>query len=108
MLDDARELKRGVGDRAKLIMNDRADLCLAAGFDGLHVGQDDLSPAAARLLIGPTRWLGVATHNPEHPAEADTTSADYLTIGPIFATYHKTIPDPLLGLENIRPASKLP
>src|SRR5260370_39395030 len=55
MLDDARELKRGVGARAKLIMNDRADLCWAADFDGLHGGQEDLSPAAARLPLVPTR-----------------------------------------------------
>src|SRR5260370_38944471 len=107
MLDDARELKWGVGDRAKLIMNDRADLCLAAGFDGLHVGQDDLSPAAARLIIGPTRWLGVSTHNPEQLAEADKTSADYLAIGPIFATSSKTDPHPVVGLEAMRRASGL-
>ena len=56
MLDDARELKRRVGDRVQLIMNDRADLCLAADFDGLHVGQDDLSPEAARRIIGADSW----------------------------------------------------
>ena len=44
MLDQARELRRRLGSSIKLIMNDRADLCLAAGFDGVHVGQDDLSP----------------------------------------------------------------
>src|SRR5438067_2984803 len=46
----------------KLIMNDRADLCLAAGFDGVHVGQDDLLPESTRKIIGPERWLGVSTH----------------------------------------------
>ena len=49
----------------RLIMNDRADLCLAADFDGVHVGQDDLSPESVRKIIGPNRWLGVSTHNPE-------------------------------------------
>ena len=107
MLDDARELKRGVGDRAKLIMNDRADLCLAAGFDGLHVGQDDLSPESARYIIGPARWLGVSTHNPDQLAEADKTSADYLAIGPVFATSSKTNPDPVVGLEGVRRAREL-
>ena len=101
MLDDAGELKRRVGDRAKLIMNDRADLCLAAGFDGLHLGQDDLSPEAARKIIGPDGWLGVSTHNPEQLAEADKTSADYLAIGPVFATTSKANPDPVVGLEGI-------
>src|SRR5208337_4010185 len=94
MLDEARELRARLGTSVKLIMNDRADLCLAAGFDGLHVGQDDLSCEAARRIIGSTRWLGVSTHNPEQLAEAEKTSADYLAIGPVFGTTTKANPDP--------------
>ena len=79
MLDHARELKHRVGSRVTLIMNDRADLCLAADFDGLHVGQDDLSPEAARRIIGlgfhgKPRWLGVSTHNPEQLASLPTST----------------------------------
>ncbi len=107
MLADARELRARLGSTVKLIMNDRADLCLAAGFDGLHIGQDDLSPESARRIIGPTRWLGVSTHNPEQLAEADRTSADYLAIGPVFATASKANPDPVVGLEGVRQARKL-
>ena len=107
MLDDARNLKRVVGGRAQLIMNDRADLCLAAGFGGLHVGQDDLSPEASRRIIGPDQWLGVSTHNPGQIAEADKTDADYLAIGPVFATTSKANPDPVLGLEGVRRAREL-
>jgi thiamine-phosphate pyrophosphorylase len=107
MLDQARELKRCVGDRVKLIINDRADLCLAAGFDGLHVGQDDLLPESARRIIGPDRWLGVSTHNPEQLALADQTTADYLAIGPVFATSSKANPDPVVGLAGIRRAREL-
>jgi thiamine-phosphate pyrophosphorylase len=107
MLDEARELKTQLGTTVKLIMNDRADLCLAAGFDGLHVGQDDLSPESARSIIGPDRWLGVSTHNPEQLSEADKTGADYLAIGPIFATSSKVNPDPVVGLEGIRRAREL-
>src|ERR1700675_4380972 len=77
MLAEARELRTRLGANIKLIMNDRADLCLAAGFDGLHVGQDDLSSEAARRIIGPARWLGVSTHNSDQLAAADKTSADY-------------------------------
>jgi len=88
-------------------MNDRADLCLAAQYEGLHVGQDDLSPDSARRIIGPDRWLGVSTHNPEQLAEADKTSADYLAIGPVFATSSKANPDPVVGLEGIRRAREL-
>jgi thiamine-phosphate pyrophosphorylase len=111
MLDEARALKArlmsGFGSNVKLIMNDRADLCLAAGFDGLHVGQDDLLPESARRIIGADRWLGVSTHNPEQLAEADATSADYLAIGPIFATGSKANPGPVVGLEGLRRTRKL-
>ena len=63
MLEQARELKRVLGEPVELIMNDRADLCLAAGFQGAHVGQEDLSAESARRVIGPGLWLGVSTHN---------------------------------------------
>ncbi|HVI11062.1 MAG TPA: thiamine phosphate synthase [Candidatus Binatia bacterium] len=91
----------------RLIMNDRADLCLAAGFDGIHVGQEDLSPESVRKIIGPDRWLGVSTHNPEQLAKADKTPADYLAIGPVFATPSKANPDPVVGLEGVRRARAL-
>ncbi len=107
MLDEARELRARLAPTVKLIMNDRADLCLAAAFDGLHVGQDDLSPESARRIIGPARCLGVSTHNPEQLAEADRTSADYLAIGPIFATTSKANPDPVVGLAGVRRAREL-
>jgi thiamine-phosphate pyrophosphorylase len=102
MLEEARELRKHLGPSVRLIMNDRADLCLAAEFDGVHVGQDDLSPEFVRKIIGPNRWLGVSTHNPAQLREADQTSADYLAIGPVFATSSKQNPDPVVGLEGIR------
>jgi thiamine-phosphate pyrophosphorylase len=128
MLDHARELRRHLGSHPKvakdatlgwgtlgwgtqgsmrLIMNDRADLCLAADFDGVHVGQDDLSPDSVRKIIGPDRWLGVSTHNPEQLLGAELTSADYLAIGPVFATSSKENPDPVVGLEGVRRAREL-
>ena len=107
MLEQARELKRRFGDAAKLIMNDRADLCLAAGFNGVHVGQEDLSPEGARKVVGTTLWLGVSTHNPDQVEEADRTSADYIAIGPVFSTSSKANPDPVVGLEGVRKARTL-
>lgn len=104
MLEHAVEIKRLVKSRVKLIMNDRADLCLAAGFDGVHVGQDDLSPAAVRRVIGPDLLLGVSTHNTEQLTSADQTNADYLAIGPVFKTSSKENPDPTVGLEGVRRA----
>ncbi len=107
MLEQARELKRALGSSVRLIMNDRADLCLAAEFDGVHVGQDDLSPESVRKIIGPERLLGVSTHNPEQLREADLTEADYLAIGPVFATTSKQRPDPVVGFEGVRRARAL-
>jgi thiamine-phosphate pyrophosphorylase len=104
MLEQSRELKCRLGGGAKLIMNDRADLCLAAGFDGVHVGQEDLSPEGARKVVGPTLGLGVSTHNPAQIEEADKTSADYIAIGPVFSTSSKVNPDPVVGLEGVRQA----
>ena len=107
MLEHGRELKRRLSPSVKLIMNDRADLALAAGFDGVHVGQDDLSPEGARKVLGPSLWLGVSTHNPEQVRKADATSADYIAVGPVFSTTSKAKPDPVIGLEGVRRAREL-
>lgn len=105
--EQAREIKRRLGKSVRLVMNDRADLCVAAGFDGVHVGQDDLSPEGARRVIGDALWLGVSTHNPEQIRQANETSADYFAIGPVFATASKERPDPVIGLEGVRRARQL-
>jgi thiamine-phosphate pyrophosphorylase len=107
MLRQALALKISAVGEVKLIMNDRADLCLAAGFDGVHIGQDDLSPESVRGIIGSGRWLGVSTHSPEQIKQADRTSADYLAIGPVFSTSSKAKPDPVVGLEGVRQAREL-
>ena len=107
MLEHARELKKHLGRSVRLVMNDRADLCLAADFDGVHVGQEDLSPESVRRIIGPGRWLGVSTHNPEQLRKADLTPADYLAIGPAFTTSSKEKPDPVVGVEGVRRARQL-
>jgi thiamine-phosphate pyrophosphorylase len=107
ILDHARALKHCVGTSAKLILNDRADLCVAADFDGVHVGQDDLSPAGARKVIGDQLWLGVSTHNSKQVIAADKTSADYIAVGPVFGTFSKDRPDPVIGLEGVRQARAL-
>jgi thiamine-phosphate pyrophosphorylase len=107
MLRQALALKISAVGEVKLIMNDRADLCLAADFDGVHIGQDDLSPESVRGIIGSGRWLGVSTHNPEQIKQADRTSADYLAIGPVFSTSSKAKPDPVVGLEGVRQAREL-
>lgn len=107
MLSHARELRRVVPPSVRLFMNDRADLCLAAGFDGVHVGQEDLSPEAVRTVVGPSRLVGVSTHNVEQVREADGWPVDYVAIGPVYGTRSKENPDPVVGLDGVRAARAL-
>ncbi len=104
MLDDLRELRRALAGNVILMVNDRADVCIAAGLQGVHVGQDDLSPEGARSVIGPERILGVSTHNLDQLRQADAGPADYIAYGPVFATSSKRNPDPAVGLDGIRAA----
>ena len=72
---------------ALFVLNDRPDLAAASGADGVHVGQDDGSVAAARAAVGPDRIVGRSTHAPEQGAEADADPhVDYLAVGPVHAT----------------------
>jgi len=87
---------------ANFFVNDRPDLAYLSNAHGVHVGQDDLSVEQARAIVGQDRWVGVSTHNPEQFERAVATSADYVAIGPIFATTSKANPDPLVGTEMIR------
>jgi thiamine-phosphate pyrophosphorylase len=104
MMRHAREIKRVLQGKVKLIMNDRADICVAAGYDGVHLGQDDLPPEGARLVVGADRIVGVSTHNTGQVKEADAGPADYIAIGPVFPTTGKKNPDALVGLEGVRAA----
>jgi thiamine-phosphate pyrophosphorylase len=104
MLGQTRELRRVLPVHVDLIMNDRADLCLAAGCNGVHVGQEDLSVEGARRLCPPPLIVGVSTHNLEEVAIANQSNADYIAIGPVFATRTKKNPDPVVGLEGVRAA----
>jgi thiamine-phosphate pyrophosphorylase len=107
MLAHARELRRALGADFTLIMNDRTDLAMAAGFDGIHVGQDDLPVESVRRIVGPDMIIGTSTHNPEQLRVAAQTDADYLAIGPVFATASKVNPDPVVGREGVRLARSL-
>ncbi|HKQ88344.1 MAG TPA: thiamine phosphate synthase [Candidatus Acidoferrales bacterium] len=91
----------------RFIVNDRPDIAVIAGASGVHVGQDDLPPEDARSVVGPSRWVGVSTHNLTQFREANATSADYIAVGPIFPTASKENPDPVVGLELLREVRKL-
>ena len=86
---------------ALFIVNDRADLALAAGADGLHVGQEDLPAGRARALLRPGMILGVSTHDPEQARRAVADGADYVAVGAIFPTTTKPSFE-LVGPELIR------
>jgi thiamine-phosphate pyrophosphorylase len=108
ILDDAVCLRRAMPTgRCLLVLNDRPDLAVIAGFDGVHVGQHDLSPAAARAVVGPQRMVGVSTHNALQLRAASQAPVDYIAFGPVFATTSKLDPDPVVGLDGIRMARTL-
>lgn len=88
-------------------VNDRADVANLAGASGVHVGQEDLAVEQARVVIGEAKLVGVSTHNREQVARAAKTTADYIAVGPIFATQTKENPDPVVGLELLRQARRL-
>ena len=86
----------------RLIINDRVDMVLAVGANGVHLGQDDMPAEAARKLLGAEAVVGYSTHNVEQAIQASKLPIDYLAIGPIFTTTTKTDTAPLLGLDGLR------
>ena len=86
----------------RLIVNDRVDVALAANAHGVHLGQDDMPPDAARKLLGDESIIGYSTHNIDQATKALSLPIDYLAIGPIFATSTKTDTSPVLGLDGLR------
>ncbi len=105
------------GTGAKLILNDRADLALLAGWDGVHVGQGDMSPEDARKVMG-GGYVGVSTHDEMQVllyaqdgktkgAGGEVDGVDYIAVGPVFATSSKADAEPVVGLEGVRRARAL-
>ena len=89
-----------------LIINDRVDIALALNADGVHLGQHDLPPEAARKLLGNEAIVGYSTHNVAQAIAAAALPVDYIAIGPIFPTGTKANPDPVVGLEGLRSVRK--
>jgi thiamine-phosphate pyrophosphorylase len=85
---------------ALLVVNDRVDLALLADAHGAHVGDEDLPPQAARALLGPGRLLGVTVRSAAAARQAHEAGADYVGMGPVFATGTKVVPAPVMGLER--------
>jgi len=102
---EAAEALRVARERgARLVVNDRADIALAVGADGVHLGQDDLRPDAARRLLGEGAVVGFSTHDLAQAAEAARMPVTYIAFGPVFNTSSKENPDAAVGLEGLRRA----
>jgi thiamine-phosphate pyrophosphorylase len=86
----------------RLVINDRVDIALALGADGVHLGQTDMPVEAARRLLGERVIVGISTHNLEQAKLAADMPVDYVAFGPIFSTSTKGNPDPIAGLEALR------
>lgn len=87
---------------ARIIINDRADIAIALGADGVHLGQDDLPPDEARKMLGDKAIIGFSTHSIEQARAAVDLPIDYVAFGPIFPTASKGDSEPVVGLEMLR------
>ena len=96
----------GHASGAAIIVNDRADIALLSGADGVHVGQDDLPIRAARRLLGRGALVGISTHTPEQIEAALLEPISYIAVGPIFTTRTKATGETEVGLELVRRAAK--
>lgn len=95
-------LKIARKSNVKIIINDRVDIALALGADGVHLGQDDLSPEYARKILGEKAIIGFSTHNIKQAADAVKFPINYLAIGPVFSTKTKENPDEVIGIEGVK------
>jgi thiamine-phosphate pyrophosphorylase len=117
MVEEARAIKEKLtAFGVPLVINDRVDVALAAGADGVHVGQDDMAVADARLLLGPKAIIGLSIKTVAQAETAQVDLLDYVGIGGVFATSSKDNPDPPIGVSGLnriasvfrRRAPKLP
>lgn len=87
LVEAGRAIRKAVGkDKAVFIVNDRPDIALAVGADGVHLGQDDLPVAYARSILGKDKIIGLSTHSLEQASGAQNSGADYIGVGPVFST----------------------
>ncbi len=101
-VDLARALKQLLAPAGvPLVINDRVDVALAVGAQGVHVGQSDMHPADVRALVGPNMLVGLSIESPEHVLEAESLPVDYYGVSPVFSTSSKPDAAPPLGLEGL-------
>jgi thiamine-phosphate pyrophosphorylase len=101
VLDQVEQILAIAPRDARVVVNDRVDIALLSGAAGVHLGQTDLHPEAAREILGSARIIGISTHNIEQALEANELPVDYIAVGPIFPTTSKANPDPVIGLDQL-------
>ncbi|HKX84681.1 MAG TPA: thiamine phosphate synthase [Pyrinomonadaceae bacterium] len=101
----AMEIAHAAG--ARILINDRVDIAIVVGADGVHLGQNDLPPVEARKLLGAKAIIGYSTHNIDQAKQASYLPIDYLAIGPVFTTSTKPNADPVVGLEGVQAVRNL-
>lgn len=107
-IEEARRLKTVLGPLGiPLIINDRVDVALAAGADGVHIGQSDMPYSDARQLMGPEKIIGLSVENLEQVLLANSLDVDYIGISPVFITPTKTDTAAPFGLDGLRDAVRL-
>ncbi len=103
MIEEARAIKAVLApSRVPLVVNDRVDVALAAGADGVHVGQDDMDPRDARRLLGPDAIIGLSVKTQAQAQAAPLEHLSYVAVGGVFATSSKDNPDPPIGLDGLK------
>ncbi len=100
-------VRGAAGCGVRVVVNDRADVALLAGADGVHLGQDDLSVGAARRLLGRRAVIGLSTHTRAEVELSRRAPADYLAVGPVFDTPTKADAAPVVSLSGVREARAL-
>jgi thiamine-phosphate pyrophosphorylase len=106
MVSEAAAIAEICRSRAVFLVNDRVDVALAGGADGVHLGQDDLPYEAARSILGPDAVIGITTHNVEESLTAESQGADYIGLSPIFSTTTKEDAGAGCGLDMVRQVRK--
>ena len=103
MIAEAREIKAALaGTGVPLVVNDRVDVALIAGADGVHVGQDDMRVEDARRLLGPEAIIGLSVNTVALANAAPVALLDYVGVGGVYATTSKDNPDPPIGVAGLR------
>ena len=102
LLAEVEQILAGAPNSCAVLVNDRADIALLTGAAGVHLGQNDLAPDAARRVLKPGQLIGRSTHNLEQALAADQMEVNYIAVGPVFPTTSKSNPDPVIGLDDLR------